>query len=36
MLRSDEGLKEKVIRDSKKLAHPKWKAFFDSVFLLGA
>ena len=36
MLRSDEELKEKVIRDSKKLAFPKWKAFFDSVFLLGA
>jgi transcriptional regulator with XRE-family HTH domain len=31
MLRSDEELKEKVIRDSKKL-----KSFFDSVFLLGA
>ncbi|MBT2217525.1 helix-turn-helix domain-containing protein [Virgibacillus dakarensis] len=36
LLRSDEELKEKVIRDSKQLAHPKWKAFFDSVFLLGA
>ena len=36
MLRSDEELKEKVIRDSKKLAYPKWKAFFDGVFLLGA
>ncbi|MER2115237.1 MAG: helix-turn-helix transcriptional regulator, partial [Solibacillus isronensis] len=36
MLRSDGELKEKVIRDSKKLAYPKWKAFFDSVFLLGA
>jgi len=35
MLRSDEELKEKVIRDSKKLAYPKWKTFFDSVFLLG-
>ena len=35
MLRSDGELKEKVIRDSKKLAYPKWKAFFDSVFLLG-
>lgn len=30
MLRIDEELKEKVIRDSKKLAHPKWKAFFYS------
>lgn len=35
LLRSDEELKEKVIRDSKKLAHPKWKTFFDSLFLLG-
>ncbi len=35
MLRSDEELKEKVIRDSKKLAYPKWKTFFDSVFLAG-
>ena len=36
MLRSDGELKGKVIRDSKKLAYPKWKTFFDSVFLLGA
>ncbi|MBT2217505.1 helix-turn-helix domain-containing protein [Virgibacillus dakarensis] len=35
LLRSDKELKEKVIRDSKQLAHPKWKAFFDSLFLLG-
>lgn len=35
LLRSDEELTEKVIRDSKQLAYPKWKAFFDSVFLLG-
>ena len=35
MLRSDEELKEKVIRDSRILMFPKWKAFFDSVFLLG-
>lgn len=35
MLRSDRELKEKVIRDSKQLAHPKWKVFFDSVFLIG-
>lgn len=35
LLRSDEELKEKVIQDSKQLAHPKWKTFFDSVFLLG-
>ncbi len=35
LLRSDEELKEKVIRDSKQLAYPKWKVFFDSVFLLG-
>jgi transcriptional regulator with XRE-family HTH domain len=36
LLRSDEELKEKVIRDSKQLAHPKMKVFFDSVFMLGA
>lgn len=35
MLRSDKALKEKVIQDSKKLAYPKWKTFFDSMFLLG-
>nr|MBO2504280.1 transcriptional regulator [Bacilli bacterium] len=35
MLRSDNDLKEKVIQDSKKLAHPKLKSFFDSLFLLG-
>lgn len=36
LLRSDEELKEKVIQDSKQLAYPKWKIFFDSLFLLGA
>src|SRR5699024_2729378 len=36
LLRSDEELKEKVIRDSKQLAHPKWKTLFDSLFVLGA
>lgn len=35
LLRSDQELKEKVIQDSKQLAYPKWKVFFDSVFLLG-
>ncbi|GGA53286.1 transcriptional regulator [Kroppenstedtia guangzhouensis] len=35
LLRSDEELKEKVIQDSKQLAYPKWKVFFDSVWLLG-
>ena len=36
MLRSDKELKEKVIRDSKTVAYPKWKAFFDScVFIRG-
>jgi hypothetical protein len=34
-MRSDKALKEKIIRDGKKLAYPKWKAFFDGVFLLG-
>lgn len=36
LLRSDKALKEKVIQDSKKLAYPKWKVLFDSMFLLGA
>ena len=35
LLRSDEALTEKVIQDSKQLAYPKWKDFFDAVFLLG-
>lgn len=35
LLRSDKELKEKVIQDSKQLAYPKWKTFFDSLFLLG-
>ncbi len=36
LLRSDKELKEKVIQDSKQLKYPKWKLFFDSVFLIGA
>lgn len=36
LLRSDEELKQKVIKDSKKLAHPKLKAWFDVLFLIGA
>ena len=35
LLRSDEELKEKVIQDSKQLAYPNWKVFFDSIFLFG-
>lgn len=35
LLRSDEELKKKVIEDSRQLAYPRWKVFFDSVFLLG-
>ncbi|TRZ40611.1 helix-turn-helix domain-containing protein [Niallia circulans] len=35
MLRSDEELKDKVIKDSKKLAYPKWKVFFESIFTIG-
>ncbi|MGD6856412.1 helix-turn-helix domain-containing protein [Bacillus infantis] len=35
LLRSDEELKEKVIKDSKQLAHPKLKFLFDVVFLVG-
>lgn len=26
---------QKVIEDSKQLAYPKWKVFFDSLFMLG-
>lgn len=35
LLRSDAELKEKLIRDSKQLAYPKWKEFFDVVFMIG-
>jgi len=35
LLRSDDALTEKVIQDSKQLAYPKWKDFFDAIFLLG-
>lgn len=35
LLRSDEDLKEKVINDSKQLAHPKLKFMFDVLFLIG-
>ncbi|MDN3436531.1 helix-turn-helix transcriptional regulator [Planococcus sp. APC 3900] len=35
LLRSDKELKDKVIQDSKQLAHPKWKTFFDTVFMVG-
>ncbi|MCP3027628.1 helix-turn-helix domain-containing protein [Halobacillus sp. A5] len=35
LLRSDEELKEKVIKDSKQLAHPKLKFLFDGLFLIG-
>ncbi|QBP41967.1 helix-turn-helix domain-containing protein [Paenisporosarcina antarctica] len=35
LLRSDEELKDKVIKDSKQLAHPNLKILFDSLFLIG-
>ncbi|KAB7636793.1 helix-turn-helix domain-containing protein [Bacillus sp. B3-WWTP-C-10-D-3] len=35
LLRSDEELTQKVIEDSKQLAYPKWKVFFDSLFMVG-
>ncbi|MGG4033974.1 helix-turn-helix transcriptional regulator [Paenibacillus cisolokensis] len=35
LLRSDEELTKKVIRDGKKLAYPKLKATFDVLFLAG-
>ncbi|MBJ8016535.1 helix-turn-helix transcriptional regulator [Bacillus cereus group sp. N34] len=35
LLRSDEELTQKVIEDSKQLAYPKWKVFFDSLFMMG-
>ncbi|PGO34362.1 transcriptional regulator [Bacillus cereus] len=35
LLRSDEELTQKVIEDSKQLAYPKWKVFFDGLFMLG-
>ncbi|MFZ7805685.1 helix-turn-helix domain-containing protein [Bacillus thuringiensis] len=35
LLRSDEELTQKIIEDSKQLASPKWKVFFDSLFMIG-
>lgn len=35
LLRTDNELKEQVIRDSKQLAYPKWKELFDVVFMIG-
>lgn len=35
LLRSDEELTEKVIKDSKQLAHPKLKSMFELLFLIG-
>lgn len=35
LLRSDAELKQKVINDSRQLAHPRLKFLFDVVFLLG-
>ena len=35
LLRGDEELTQKVIEDSKQLAYPKWKVFFDSLFMMG-
>ncbi|TDF94410.1 helix-turn-helix domain-containing protein [Paenibacillus piri] len=35
LLRSDEELKQKVIKDSKQLAYPKLKFIFDVLFLIG-
>ncbi|AUB62333.1 transcriptional regulator [Bacillus cereus] len=35
LLRSDEELTQKIIKDSKQLAYPKWKVLFDSLFMIG-
>lgn len=35
LLRSDEELTQKVIKDSRQLAYPRLKASFDLLFLLG-
>ncbi|ANB56602.1 helix-turn-helix family protein [Anoxybacillus sp. B7M1] len=35
LLRSDEELTEKLIKDSRKLAYPKLKAFFDVLIFIG-
>ncbi|BCB05374.1 helix-turn-helix domain-containing protein [Bacillus sp. KH172YL63] len=35
LLRSDMELKEKVIKDSKQLTHPKLKLMFEFLFLIG-
>lgn len=36
LLRSDEELTEKVIKDSRQLAYPRLKVFFDCLFLIGS
>ncbi|USK49916.1 helix-turn-helix transcriptional regulator [Bacillus sp. CMF12] len=36
LLRSDGELTEKVIKDSRQLAYPRWKVFFDCLFLIGS
>jgi len=35
LLRSDDELKQKVIQDSRQLAHPQWNVFFDRLFMPG-
>lgn len=35
LLRSDEELTKKVIKDSKKLAYPRLKGIFDVIFMIG-
>lgn len=36
LMKSDQELTDKVIKDSKQLAHPRLKFLFDILFLLGA
>ena len=35
LVKEDNFLKEKLIKDSQKLAHPRWKLFFDILLIIG-
>ncbi|MBM7362364.1 transcriptional regulator with XRE-family HTH domain [Priestia taiwanensis] len=35
LVKEDNSLKEKLIKDSRKLSYPKWKLFFDILLMIG-
>lgn len=35
LIKEDRSLKEKLIKDSKKLAYPRWKLLFDLLLMIG-